>query len=68
VQASKAEKAAQRASAGDLRRIEQLPGRLNFEVIPNLDNFQAAFVARRFGLSAAVAATVASLVFGEARQ
>ena len=66
MQASRAEKVAQRANAGDLRKIEQFRNRLNFEVIPNLDNFQAAHLARRFGLSPHVAATVASLAW-EAR-
>jgi hypothetical protein len=52
VHASKAERAAQRYCAGDPQKFEQLPGRLNFEVIPNLDNFQAAHRAgKRHGSS-----------------
>jgi hypothetical protein len=66
VQASTAEKAAAEFSARGLRKIEQLGGRLNSEVIPNLDSFQAAHLARRFGLSASAARIIASLAFGRA--
>ena len=64
--ASKAEKAAQRASAGDLPKSEQLPGRLDFDAIPVLSNFQADFLARKFGLAPSVAAIVAEAAFGSA--
>jgi hypothetical protein len=66
VGASKAEKAARRASAGDLPKSEQLPGRLDFDAIPILSNSQAEHLARRFGLAPHFAATVASLAW-EAR-
>ena len=59
----KAEKAAQRVSAGDLPKSEQLPGRLDFDAIPILSNFQAAHLARRFGLSATAARIVAVHAF-----
>ena len=60
------EEAAQRADAGDPPKSEQLPGRLDFDAIPILSNFQAAHLARRFGLSATAARIVASLAW-EAR-
>jgi hypothetical protein len=59
----KTKKAAHRVSAGGLREIEQLPGRLDFDAIPILSNFQAAHLARRFGLSATAARIVASLAW-----
>jgi hypothetical protein len=68
VLASRAEKTAAEFSARGLRKIEQLPGRLNFEVIPNLDNFQASHVIRLVpGLSPHVAAVVAQHAFQNGR-
>jgi hypothetical protein len=66
VQASKAEKAARRVGAGDLPKSEQLPGRLDFDAIPVLSNFQADFPARKFGLAPSMAAIVAEAAFGSA--
>ena len=62
----KAEKAAKRAGARGLPKIEQLPGRLDFDATTPLSDFQASHLARHFGLSPTRAAFLAPLAFGEA--
>lgn len=66
---AKAEKAAKRAGACGLPKIDQLPGRIEFDATLNPSNFQAAYLVRRLGaLDPALLATLAGLVFGEVRQ
>jgi hypothetical protein len=60
VLASEAEKAAQRASAGDLPKVEQLPGRLNFDATKF--DLRVQYLAR-LGLSGAIAALIAERAF-----
>jgi hypothetical protein len=61
------EMAAQRASAGGDPRVEQLPGQFDFDATPTLPNFQADFVARRFGLAPGMAEIIASHAFHNGR-
>jgi hypothetical protein len=63
----KAEKAAKRVRASGLPKIEQLPGRLNFDATISLADFQATHLARLFGLTPQRAAVAASLAFCEVR-
>jgi hypothetical protein len=67
VTGGKAEKAARRASAGDLPKSDHLGRLICFDATPILSNFQAAHLARRFGLSATAARIVAQHAFSNGR-
>jgi hypothetical protein len=68
VNASKAQKAADRPHGGDLPKSDQLGRLICFEATPILSNFQAIFVARRYGVAPHLAAAIATLAFSaEAR-
>jgi hypothetical protein len=63
------ETAAQRVSAGGDPRFDQLPSPISSDASSTLRRIQVTYVGRRFHLSAAVAAVIASHAFGgEARR
>jgi hypothetical protein len=60
-------RAAPARAGGDPQKIEQLPGRLDFQSTLSAFELQTQKLARRFGLTDTMAAAVAALHFGEVR-
>ncbi|MGO9770414.1 MAG: hypothetical protein ACLPSW_12830 [Roseiarcus sp.] len=61
----KTARAAPARAGGDPQKIEQLPGRLDFQNSLSAFDLQARKIARRFGLADSTARAVATLAFAE---